>query len=50
MGEYMAGVVHAAKPEGDEHGGPERQYETMEISHKNIVHPVFEMGIKGRFL
>jgi hypothetical protein len=22
----------------------------MDIAHKNIVHPVFEMGIKGRFL
>lgn len=50
MGEYMAGVVHAAKLKGMSLERLSGQYETMEISNKNIVHPVFEMGIKGRFL
>ncbi|OPY00934.1 MAG: hypothetical protein A4E60_02028 [Syntrophorhabdus sp. PtaB.Bin047] len=50
MGEYMAGVVHAAKLRGMSLERLSGQYESMEVSNKNVVHPVFEMGIKGRFL
>jgi hypothetical protein len=50
MGEYMAGVVHAAKLRGMSLERLSGQYESMEVSNKNVVHPVSEMGIKGRFL
>ncbi len=50
MGEYMAGVVQAAKLKGMSLERLSGQYESMEVSNKNIVHPVFEMGINGRFL
>jgi Tfp pilus assembly protein PilO len=50
MGEYMTGVVQAAKLRGMSLDRLSGQYDTMEVSNKNIVHPVFEMGLKGRFL
>ncbi len=50
MGEYMAGVVNSAKSRGMSLESLSGQYGTMEVVNKNVVHPVFEMGIKGRFL
>jgi Tfp pilus assembly protein PilO len=50
MGEYMAGVVHVAKLRGMSLERLSGHYESMEVSYKNVVRPVFEMGFKGRFL
>lgn len=50
MGEYMAGVVNSAKSRGMSLESLSGQYESMQITNRNVVHPVFEMGIKGRFL
>ncbi len=50
MAGFMANVVNAAKTRGM---GVERlsgQYNTMDLSQKGIMNPVFELGLKGGFL
>jgi len=50
MGEFMAGVVHSVKSRGMSLERLNGQYGSMETSHRNVVHPIFEMGIKGKFM
>jgi Tfp pilus assembly protein PilO len=50
MGEFMAGVVRSAKARGMSLDGLNGQYESMETSRRNVVHPVFDIAMKGKFL
>lgn len=50
MGQFMAGVVHSAKSRGMSLERLNGEYSSMEASRQNVIHPVFEMGVKGKFL
>jgi len=50
MGQFMAGVIHSAKSRGMSLERLNGEYSSMEASRQNVIHPVFEMGIKGKFL
>lgn len=50
MADFMAGVVAAAKVRGMAVESLSGRYETMDLSRKGIINPVFEMGLKGRFI
>ena len=50
MSQFMTGVVRDARTKGM---GVERlsgHYDKMDLSGKNVVNPVFEMGLRGDFL
>ncbi len=50
MGQFMAGVVRSAKSRGMSLERLNGEYSSIEASRQNVIHPVFEMGVKGKFL
>lgn len=50
MADFMAGVVNGARMRGMGVEGLSGQYNTMDLSQKSVINPVFELGLKGRFL
>lgn len=50
MADFMAGVVAAARVRGVAVESLSGRYETLDLSRRGVINPVFEMGLRGGFL